>query len=77
MLMKWIEQNPVLFSAVVWPIVSGLVVWAFKPRTPEEYAKMHPRWAGFLRFLSGLGVDPVRAADGLKRAITGEKEPPR
>lgn len=68
---KWISENPVLFTAVVWPVISGIVVSLFKPRTPEEYAKMHPRWAGFLIFLSGFGVDSARAAEGLRRTLTG------
>lgn len=71
---KWVSENPVLFSAVVWPVVSGIIVSLFKPRTREEYAKMHPRWAGFLIFLSGFGLDPARTSEGLKRVLTAETD---
>lgn len=71
----WIETNPTLFAVVIWPAVSALVLGAFKPRTPAEYAAMNPRIAGVLMALSGLGFDPRKALEGLSRALTGRSIP--
>lgn len=74
-IMSWVEAHPVLFNTVLWPLVSAIALLLFKPRTPDEYARMNPRVAGFLIFLSGLGLDIPKALEGLRRVLTGKAIP--
>ncbi len=54
---SWVESHPLTFGLVVWPVLTGAVSWAFKPRTPDEYKSM-PRWlAEGLRLLAAAGLD--------------------
>lgn len=71
---QWIEAHPVL-TQLVWPAISALVLWLFKPRTPADYASLNPRVAGFLMFVSGLGLDPMKVTQGLRRVLTGKSIP--
>lgn len=75
MILAWMEAHQSFSSFVIWPLVSAIVLMLFKPRSPEEYAKMNPRLAGFLMLLSGLGLDPHKVVEGLKRAATGRAIP--
>lgn len=63
----WGDRHPELMVALVWPIISALFNALFKPRTPEQYAAMHPRVAEALRFVAAVGIDPVKAVDALRR----------
>lgn len=67
------ESHPVLFSALVWPLITAIVTALFKPRTPEEYAALPPRLAAFLRLIAALGLDPVKAVKIVQEAATKEK----
>lgn len=69
-LLVWIRLNPVVFSIVIWPVLTGIVTFFFKPRTPEEYAAMNPRWAAFLKMLGGSGIDAPNILNGLKQFLT-------
>jgi len=56
----WVEAHPVFASVIFWPIVTAIVTWFLKPRSPEEYAALaasHPRIAQVLRLVGALGLD--------------------
>lgn len=72
---SWIEQHPYLFNTFIWPVISAVVLAIFKPRTPEQYARMNPRLAGILMLVSGLGLDLHKALEGVQRALTGRSIP--
>ncbi len=56
----WVVAHPVFASLIFWPVITALVTWLFKKRTPEEFAEMakeSPRKAQFLRLIGALGID--------------------
>lgn len=65
----WISKNPVLFSMVLWPLVTGLVTWLFKPRTPEQYAAMPSFIRSVLKLLGALGLDAPHVLEGIKELL--------
>ena len=54
-LLDWIQANPVLFTAIVWPTVTALINIGFG--TAEKYAAAHPRFAMILSFVESAGFD--------------------
>lgn len=73
----WIENHPIIASALIWPFVSGVFNFFFKPRTPEAYsmiAKFSPRLAAFLQLMGALGFDGVKAAATIKKMAKGVVE---
>ncbi len=68
----WIQANPVLFGIVLWPMFTGLVTALFKARTPEQYARMNPRWAAILKLLGSMGWDVPNMLNATKQAVEGE-----
>lgn len=71
----WIEAHPLLFTVVLWPIISGAVNAVLKRRTIEEYAAMPPRLAALLMFLRSAGLDPGRSLEHIHRGLTGKPIP--
>jgi len=67
----WISLHPVLFQLVIWPAITGLITWLFKPRTPEQYAAMNPRIAALLKLVGSLGLDIPKLLEGARQLITG------
>lgn len=70
-MLKWIEANPVLFSVVVWPLVTAIITGLFRKRTAEEYAAMPPRVAAFMRFIGAIGFDAPKALETVRLLVTG------
>lgn len=71
----WIEAHPLLFTVVLWPLISGTVNVVLKRRTIEEYAAMPPRLAAVLMFLRSAGLDPGRSLEHIHRGLTGKPIP--
>lgn len=71
----WIQQNPVLFTVVLWPLATAIVTALLKPRSPEEYSAMNPRLAAFLKLLGSLGLDAPNVMNALKQ-LFGAAPPP-
>jgi hypothetical protein len=67
----WISKNPVLFTMVIWPVVTGIVTWLFKPRSPEQYAAMPARLGAVLKLIAAFGLDAPRVLEGLQQILTG------
>jgi len=74
----WVEAHPVFASVIFWPIVTAIVTWFLKPRSPEEYAALaasHPRIAQVLRLVGALGLDAPKVlqilGDMVKRIPKG------
>lgn len=66
----WLKAHALL----AWPMVSALLILAFRSRTPLEWVRLgetKPRAQGLLRFLRGVGLDPVKALEGLSQMLTG------
>lgn len=52
-----------LFAMVIWLVVTGIVNFAMRKKTPEEWevlAEKNPRYAAFARMLRAIGLDPVK-----------------
>lgn len=71
----WISKNPLLFTMVIWPTITGLVTWLFKPRTPEQYAAMNTYVAGLLKLLSSLGLDVPKLLEAIKQLLKPDAAP--
>ena len=66
----WLKAHALL----AWPLVSALLILVFRTRTPEEWVRLgetQPRIQGLLRLLRGVGLDPVKALEGLSQLLTG------
>jgi len=50
-------DHPAFTALIGWPILSGLLTWLFKPRTPAEYAALPPWVADALILVAKAGVD--------------------
>lgn len=63
----WLEAHPTLYIYIISPLVLafvGAIINAFtRKRTPEEYAALPPRLAGFIRLMSALFPDTRKAID--------------
>lgn len=67
----WCREHPEFTALFVVPLLTAPINWLFKPRTPEEFAVLPPRVAGFLRVLAGAGFDPAKVSQGLRMILTG------
>lgn len=67
-MIDWILAHPEL---VVYVVV-GIVTFLVKPRTEEQYAKLPPRVAAFLKLLGALGIDPRKVGESVKQVIKGK-----
>ena len=71
-----LHQGTLTAILLAWPVLTALVNWLFKPRSPEEYASLNPRLAGFLKFIASTGLDLTGAFQGLGKLFAGMKPPP-
>lgn len=74
--MDWIERHAVLMSVVVWPVVTALATALFKPRTPEEYSKLPPRLAAFLKLVGAIGFDVPNMIEAVKQGVANKSKSP-
>ncbi len=61
----------------IWPALSAVLVLIIRTRTPEEWVALgekQPRLQGMIKALRGLGLDPVKAVEGLTQIKTGKVE---
>lgn len=68
-LMNWAREN----LALLWPILSALLVMMLRSRTPEAWVALgerSPRLQGVIRLLRALGLDPVKAFAALVQIVT-------
>jgi len=70
----WLEAHPVFYTMFFLPLalaIGGGIFNAFaRKRTPEEYAAMPQRVAGFLRLMSAIFPDPDKTRDAAKQMMT-------
>jgi len=74
--------HPVFTFIILWPPVSALITVIFKPRTPEQYAKMaakYPTWfwtriAALLQLIAAAGFDPVKINKIVRKFMLGSVE---
>jgi hypothetical protein len=71
----WISLHPLIFTMIIWPAVTGLATWLFKPRTAEQYAAMPARVGAFLKLLGSLGLDVPKLLEAIKQLIDKEAVP--
>jgi len=70
-LQGWVSSH----LTVIWPFVSGLFVLLLRTRTSAEWIELgesNARLQGFIKFLRGAGLDPVKAVEGLKQFLSGK-----
>src|SRR5579863_10057209 len=60
----WVQGNPAMMALCAY-MVAGAVNAVFKPRTPEQYAKLPKVVAGLLKMTSAMGLDPVKLVEAL------------
>lgn len=74
------KEHPMLMTAIVWPILTGVLNSILRKRTAEERAELrknYPRYAEFVRIVGALGLDPGKALEALKNLVFGgPKDPP-
>lgn len=70
-LTDWIAANPLLFTVVVWPLVSAIVTTILRKPTAEEYARMNPRVAALRRFIAAIGLDAPKALETIRLFLSG------
>ena len=59
---------------LAWPIVSAILVLAFRTRTPAEWIALgerSPRVQGAIKMLRGAGLDPPKVLEGAVQVFTG------
>jgi hypothetical protein len=70
---KWAQDNAALL-AILWPLLTALVTILFKPRTDDEYAKLPPRVAAFLKLVAALGLDVPKVLEALGQVASGSNK---
>lgn len=71
-LQAWVTANQLVFALVLWPTITGIINWLWKPRTAVQYAEM-PSWrSGLLKMIGGSGLDPRKVLQGAHQIITGK-----
>ena len=71
-LSTFMDSHPQLAAAVVWPLLTALITWAFKPRSADELSQLaaqSPRLAKALAFVGALGVDVPALLDALRKDV--------
>jgi len=71
-LSTFLDSHPQIAAAVVWPLLTALITWAFKPRSAEELAQLaaqSPKLAKGLAFVSALGVDVPALLDAIRKDV--------
>ncbi len=72
-MINWLDTHPELCRLLLWPILTAVFTALFKPRTAEEYARLPPRLAAFLRLVSALGIDAPKLVQSLAQIVTGKR----
>lgn len=72
---KWAQDNAVLL-AILWPLLTALATTLFKPRTDEEYARLPPRLAAFLKLVAALGLDIPKVLEAMGQIARGDNKRP-
>ncbi len=70
---SWLAAHPQLCAAVIWPVVTGVLTALFKPRSPEEYARLPPRLAAFIKLVAALGLDFPKMLEASGQVMKGKK----
>lgn len=70
-LWQWIQENPVLFTTVFWPIFTALVSWGY------TQLDAYPRAHAVFSLLAAAGFDGPRVLDAIKRLLSGAAAPQR
>lgn len=74
-LQAWFSAHPLLATWLAW-LVTSLLLWAFRPRTPAEYDKLPPRLAAFLQLLRALFGDGAKIVEAVRKILSGQSAPP-
>lgn len=75
LMMAWASEH----LAVLWPILSALLVLVLRSRTPEDWVALgerSPRLQGVIRLVRALGLDPVKAVSALVQIVTARAPAP-
>lgn len=68
----WLSAHPMLWQYLLYPLITSIVLWLRKPRTPEEFAQLPPRVAAALKLIGAIGFDAPKALVALNQLVTGK-----
>lgn len=74
---EWAGRHQPLIALLLllWPAITAVINWIWKPRTHEQYLAMPHRLAGFLEFVASAGFDPRGTLAGIYKFLTGLNKP--
>lgn len=70
--MNYLQEHPLLWQIGLFPFITFLVSWLFKPRTPEDYAALNPRVAAALKFVAAVGFDAPKILESIAQMVQGK-----
>ena len=74
--LDWLSAHPLVWQLALYPLLTAVVTWLFKPRTPEQYAALPPRVAAFLKLVGALGFDAPKIIEAIAQVVTGSSKTP-
>lgn len=76
-IIDWLSAHPTFWQLILYPLLTAIITWALKPRTPEEYSALPPRVAAALKFIAAIGFDAPKAIKALSQVVTGKSLTPQ
>lgn len=67
----WLSAHPLVWQLALYPLLTAVVTWLLKPRTPEQYAALPPRLAAFLKLVAAVGFDAPKIVESVSQVVTG------
>lgn len=69
--LNFFAAHPLLWQLGALPLVTALVTWVFKPRSPEQYAALPPRVAATLKLIAAVGWDAPKILEAIGQLVSG------
>lgn len=69
--LDYLAAHQLLWQLGALPLVTALVTWLFKPRSPEQYAALPPRVAAFLKLVAAIGWDAPKILEAIGQLVSG------
>ncbi len=71
-ILEFLSAHKDTIVTLAFPVLSAIVTWLFKPRTPEEYSLLSPRVAAVFKFIGALGIDAPKLIESIQQIVTGK-----
>ena len=69
---EWIEDHPVVFGLIIWPILTALITSIFS-KPSDAFAAKYPRLAALRRIPSDAGINLPKLLGNVLVMLTGGK----